>query len=67
MNIKDGIICDLAFTGDYFSNLDSRNLVSYLNGSKLEKGELENRLYALAVEDYFHNLSKEQLIYLLLH
>lgn len=67
MNIKDGIICDLAFTGDYFSNLDSRGLASYLKGSKLEKTELETRLYAVAVEDYFHNLSKEQLIGLLIH
>lgn len=66
MDIKNGRIDRLAFSGDYFSNLDSRGLVPYLIGAKLKEKELETRLYAISVEDYFHNMSKEQLIEILI-
>lgn len=66
IDVKKGQIERLAFSGDYFSSVDSRYLADYLVGVKLNRQDLEHQLEAVEIRDYFHNLSKDEFVQMLL-
>ncbi|MCL1876129.1 MAG: lipoate--protein ligase [Synergistaceae bacterium] len=66
MDVEKYTISRLAFHGDYFSHEDSNLLAEQLVGRPLEEEALRQRLAGLCISNYFHNLSEEQLISLLL-
>lgn len=66
VDVKKGQIERLAFSGDYFSSVDSRYLADYLVGVKLNRQDLEHQLEAVEIRDYFHNLSKDEFVQMLL-
>ena len=65
MNVEQGIIRDITFFGDYFSNADASSLPPLLIGHRPEVEELRLALADVAVEDYFHNLDRETFIAIL--
>lgn len=66
MDVEKFTIRRLAFHGDYFGHEDSQMLAQQLIGCPLEEDELHHRLAGLPVSSYFHNLSEEKLIALIL-
>ncbi|MDR2161943.1 MAG: lipoate--protein ligase [Desulfovibrio sp.] len=59
MNIKQGVIGDIAFFGDYFGNADAAPLALALTGCRRERGALSRALENINVGSYFHNLDQE--------
>lgn len=66
MDVKKGQIKRLAFSGDYFSGVESKYLAEYLEGVKLNRAALLHQLEAIEIQDYFHNLSKDRFVQILL-
>ena len=62
MNVDKGVITNIAFYGDYFSNLDASDLAPLLVGRRPEAGDLAEALRGIAVGDYFHNLDLDAFI-----
>ncbi len=66
LNLKHGIIEDLAFRGDFFSPEDPASLAQSLVGCPLETATLETALAVTDAARYFSGLTTKQLISLLL-
>lgn len=66
MDVKQGILNEIAFHGDYFGNGDPAQLAALLTGRRLEKSDLEAALMGTDISEYFHNLDKETFIALLM-
>ena len=66
MNVEKGIITGIAFTGDYFSDADSSSLARLLTGCRLCMPDLSEKLKSVCIGDYFHNLTSNKFIKLLL-
>ncbi len=62
-DIQKGIIHDLKFYGDFFGEKDPQELVNKLIGIRLDKTDLATVLDN--INDYFHNVTKEEIIHLL--
>jgi lipoate-protein ligase A len=63
---KEGIIQHIAFYGDFFSSAGPEELAPLLTGRHLEYGELKQALCDIDISWYFHNLSTEEFLSLLL-
>lgn len=66
MNTREGVITDLAFYGDFFGVKDHAVLSTLLVGTELKKAAIMQALEHEDIEKYFHGLSKEQFIDILL-
>jgi lipoate-protein ligase A len=62
MNVKDGRITDFDIFGDYFGNKEKDELKPYLIGAQVNKEDLNRALKDVDIEEYFHNLSKDTFI-----
>jgi lipoate-protein ligase A len=63
---KSGTIRDIAFHGDYFGSRDASELAGALRGKQLEGDALRGALAGMAIGDFFHNLSMEELVSILI-
>ncbi|MDD3395236.1 MAG: lipoate--protein ligase [Anaerotignum sp.] len=66
MNTKDGRIVEVKFYGDFFGVCDHAELSKALEGCELKRETLEKTLKNAEIEKYFHGLSVEQFIDILL-
>lgn len=64
-DIRKGIIQDIRFYGDFFSEDDVQNFVNQLVGMPFSKQELQKKLAEIDVKRYFNNTTKEDLLELL--
>ncbi len=64
-DIRDGHIRDLQFFGDFFSEKDPQDLVDQLIGILLNRQSIADALTNININDYFHNVTKEDIINLL--
>ena len=67
MNVeRGGVITAIAFYGDYFGNADASDLASLLTGRRPEADELREALKGIVISDYFHNLTLDEFITILI-
>ncbi len=66
MDVKDGCLQRMEFYGDYFGSGDGAEVAAILQGCALERQALMERLAQVDVEGYFHRLTAEQLVDILL-
>ena len=66
MNTKNGVITETEFFGDFFGLVETAELSELLAGARLERGALTELLSDVDIERYFHGLTKEDFINLLL-
>ena len=64
-DIQKGIIRDLRFYGDFFSEKDPQDLTSQLIGIKFEKDSISNILKNINLNEYFNNISPDEINQLL--
>ncbi|MBR6526931.1 MAG: 5-formyltetrahydrofolate cyclo-ligase [Lachnospiraceae bacterium] len=66
MEVKDGRLEQVEFYGDYFGSEDGSEVAAVLQGCNMERQALMDRLAQVDVERYFHRLTREQLVDILL-
>ena len=66
LEVKDGCLEQAEFYGDYFGSEDTTEVVAVLRGCAMERNALMERLAQVDVERYFHRLTAEHLVELLL-
>ncbi|WP_313529099.1 lipoate--protein ligase [Anaerotignum sp.] len=66
MNTKDGRIVEVKFYGDFFGVCDHAEVSDALIGCELKREALEKALKNMDIEKYFHGLSLDQFIDILL-
>ena len=64
-DIHDGLIRDLQFYGDFFGEKDPQELINQLIGIRLDKTALATALTDININDYFHNVTHEDIVNLL--
>ncbi len=64
-DIQKGIIRDLQFFGDFFGEKDPQELADQLMGARIDKTSVTDALADVNINDYFHNVTKEEIIHLL--
>lgn len=64
-DIRKGIIQDIRFYGDFFSEEDVQHFVDQLVGMPFSKLEIQKKLAEIDVNRYFNNTTKEELMKLL--
>ena len=64
-DIRKGIIQDIRFYGDFFSQDDIQHFVNQLVGMPFNKQELQKKLTEIDVNRYFNNTTPEDLLNLL--
>jgi len=64
---KEGIIKNIAFYGDFFSNNDLSELGAMLTGHHLNYNELDKALQKTEISNYIYNLDKKEFISVLLN
>ena len=64
-DIRDGLIRDLRFFGDFFGEKDPQELVDQLIGIRMDKTDIADALANTNINDYFHNVTCEDIINLL--
>ena len=64
-DIRDGHLRDLQFYGDFFGEKDPQELINQLIGLRLDKATLTTSLANININDYFHNVTHEDIINLL--
>ena len=65
ISLKDGLISDLHFYGDYFSTLPPENLAQKFLGCPMAEAALRCALEGCTVSDYITGLDNEKLLALL--
>ena len=64
-DVQKGILQDIRFYGDFFSEDDIQNLINQLIGIPFNKQDLQNKLAKIDVNHYFNNTTPEELLNLL--
>ena len=64
-DVQKGLIRDLRFYGDFFSEKDPQELTYQLIGIRMDKQTIADALRNININDYFHNVTKEEIINLL--
>jgi len=64
--VSGGVIAAARFYGDFFNRRDPDEVAAALIGAPHRTDALSERLAALPVEDYFHNVSAEELLAVLI-
>ncbi len=62
INVKQGIIQDIKFYGDFFGSGDPQEIETILKGKRYEEGTLRDSLYKLNISDYFKGITLEELL-----
>ena len=66
LDVKKGILRDVAFYGDYFGNGDTRSLARRLSGCPMEAAALRTALKDLEIGTYFNHMDLETFLEILL-
>jgi lipoate-protein ligase A len=66
-DIREGRIRDLQFYGDFFGEKDPQELADRLIGIWMDKQSVNDALSDVTINDYFHNVTMEDIIDLLFH
>ncbi|KXL53252.1 lipoate-protein ligase LplJ [Anaerotignum neopropionicum] len=66
MNTKDGKIVEVKFFGDFFGVSDHEELSKVLEGCEIKREALKKALENTEIEKYFHGISMEQFIEILI-
>ena len=64
-DVSEGLIRDLRFYGDFFAGKDPQELTNQLWGVRLDKPSISNALADININDYFHDVTHEDIINLL--
>ncbi|MBQ6155039.1 MAG: lipoate--protein ligase [Bacteroidales bacterium] len=64
-DIQKGIIRDLQFFGDFFGEKDPKDLADQLIGIRMDKSAVSEVLAKTNINDYFHNVTNEEIVNLL--
>lgn len=64
-DIQKGIIRDLQFFGDFFGEKDPQELADQLIGIRMNKSAVSEVLAKTNINDYFHNVTNEEIVNLL--
>ena len=64
-DIREGRFRDLQFFGDFFGEKDPQELADQLLGIRMDKTAVADALTNINVNDFFHNVTNEELIDLL--
>ena len=64
-DIRDGLICDLRFFGDFFGEKDPQELVDQLIGIRINRQSIAEAMTNTNINDYFHNVTYDDIINLL--
>jgi len=64
-DIRDGHIRDLQFFGDFFGEKDPQELADQLIGIRMDKSAVSEVLAKTNINDYFHNVTNEEIVNLL--
>ena len=62
MNVRDGIITDIRFYGDFMSIRDVSELEEKLKGQKFKQGDIKEVLSQIDIKEYFGFISLEELL-----
>lgn len=62
MNVKEGIITDIIFFGDFMSMRDVAEVEKILQGKKYKEQDLKSALSAVNLKEYFGTISSEELL-----
>ena len=62
MNVRDGIITDIRFYGDFMSIRDVSELEEKLKGQKFKQGDIKKVLSQIDIKEYFGFISLEELL-----
>ena len=62
LDIKNGIIKNCCIEGDFFANKDISTLERALLNCKYMKDDINNVLEKIKVENYFHKITKDNLL-----
>ena len=65
-DIREGRIRDLQFFGDFFGEKDPQELIDRLISIRLDKQTIADALRNININDYFHNVTTEEIIDLLI-
>ena len=65
-DVREGRIRDLQFFGDFFGEKDPQELIDRLIGIRLDKQSISDALRNININDYFHNVTTEEIIDLLI-
>lgn len=66
-DIRNGLIRDLQFFGDFFSEKDPQDIADQLVGVRLDKTAIADALAQININEYFHNVTYEDIVNLLTH
>lgn len=61
-NIKDGIIRGIKFYGDFFGSGSLEEVESALIGKRYEQGEIRNAMMSLNIDEYFKNITIDDIV-----
>ena len=64
-DIRDGLIRDLRFFGDFFGEKDPQELVDQLIGIRIDRQSIAAAMTNTNINDYFHNVTYDDIINLL--
>ena len=64
-DIQKGFIRDLRFYGDFFAEKDPQELINQLIGIRFDKQSVTDALANININEYFHNVTHEDIINLL--
>ena len=64
-DIREGHIRDLQFFGDFFGEKDPQELIDQLIGIRMDKQSVADALASTNINDYFHNVTYEDIVNLL--
>ncbi len=64
-DIRNGLIRDLQFFGDFFSEKDPQDIANQLAGVRLDKTAIADALAQININEYFHNVTYDDIINLL--
>ncbi len=62
LNVEKGIIADCRIYGDYFSLKDTKEIENTLKGTKHEETSLRQILAQFRIEDYFNNITLDEIM-----
>ncbi|MCR4964767.1 MAG: lipoate--protein ligase [Bacteroidales bacterium] len=65
MDVKEGIIQDVRFYGDFFSKNNPEEFAQLLNGQKHQKSVISSLLQQIDISQYFNNTTSEEILNLL--
>jgi len=61
-NIKDGFIREIKFYGDFFGSEGVEDIEEKLKGIRYEEGEIRKILEGLNIDNYFRNITLEEVM-----